>query len=60
MAAINPPGEWVADQTLDPLAAVDIYELSGDLTTGIPESTEEPEPEPEPEPPAKSTTKAKK
>ena len=40
MAAINPPAQWVTDQTLDPLAAVDIYELSGDLTTGIPVSTE--------------------
>ena len=40
MAAINPPAQWVTDQVLDPLAAVDLFELSGDLTTGIPVSTE--------------------
>ena len=40
MAAINPPAEWSTDQALLPETEVDLFELSGDLTTGIPRSTE--------------------
>jgi len=60
MAAINPQPGWVASQSIDPLDPVDIYEFSGDLTTGIPKSTEGVLEQAAPAPATKSTTKAKK
>ena len=38
MTAVNPPAQWVTDQTLDPLAEVDLFNLSADLTEGYPTS----------------------
>ena len=38
MAAVNPPAQWVTDQVLDPLADVDLFNLSADLTEGYPTS----------------------
>ena len=38
MTAVNPPAQWVTDQVLDPLAEVDVFILSGDLTLGYPTS----------------------
>ena len=38
MAAVNPPAQWVTDQVLDPLADVDLFVLSTDLTTANPTS----------------------
>ena len=38
MAAVNPPAQWVTDQVLDPLADVDLVNLSADLTEGYPTS----------------------
>jgi hypothetical protein len=58
MAAINPQPGWVTSQSIDPLDPVDLYEFSGDLTTGIPKSTEGATEQAAPAP--KSTTRAKK
>ena len=38
MTAVNPPAEWVSAQTLDPLAEVDLVNLSADLTEAFPTS----------------------
>ena len=38
MAAVNPPTQWVSDQTLGPLDEVDLVNLSADLTEGYPTS----------------------
>ena len=38
MTAVNPPAQWVTDQVLDPLADVDLVNLSADLTEGYPTS----------------------
>ena len=32
MTAVNPPAQWVTDQVLDPIADVDLFNLSADLT----------------------------
>ena len=57
MAAVNPPAQWVTDQVLDPLAAVDLVILSGDLTMGYPTSSP---PVAEGAATTKTTTKSKK
>ena len=53
------PNDWQAQQTSDPMAEVDLFVLSDDLTDSTPTSAPHPEPEPDPDPDPGRKKKAK-